>query len=179
MSVAIPNINDQMFKYQTDSVQFNLLSLCKSPLQSCPEKIAESFHAINMMKKVIRAVQPTWQQFTEVHERTLIIAPDDSFKISQDLIDRTSASEEVTRRIKNTESDPTAAINLYQELVKDQIELQRQYWDEITLIAQEDDQADLRKHDYTSLIYNSLKTLSEKGVLKEIIDEMEDNGDRR
>ena len=176
MALAVPHINEQMFKYQQDGVQFNLLSLCRSPLRSCPEKLAESFHAIKMIKKVLEAVQPNWQQFTEVHETTIISGADDAFGVSQDLVDRARFSQELTEKIENAKSDATAAINLYQELVRDQLELQRYYWDEVALVGQEDEHANRRKQDYTSLIYNSIKTLSEKGVLKEIVDEVNETG---
>ena len=169
--MAIPNITEQMFKYQQDGVQFNLLSLCRSPLRSCPERLAENFHAIGMVTKVLEAVQPNWQQFTEGHEATILTGADNALGVSQDLIDKSIVSPELTKKITHAETDAAAAILLYQELVRDQMELQRCYWDEITLIAQENEQADSRKHDHTSLIYNSIKTLSEKGVLKDIVDE--------
>jgi ubiquitin carboxyl-terminal hydrolase L5 len=168
-----------MFKYQQDSVQFNLLSLCRSPLRGCPEKLAESFHAIRIIKNDLETLQPNWQQFTEVHEATIITGPDNAFGVSQDLIDRTRVSEELIEKIENAKSDATATINLYQELVRDQLELQRYYWDELALIGQEDEQAHRRKQDYTSLIYNSIRTLSEIGVLKEIVDEVNENGTGR
>lgn len=177
--MAIPNINEQMFKYQQDGVQFNLLALCRSPLRSCPERLAENLHAIRMAKKVLETVQPDWQQFTEVHEATIITGVDDTLGVSQDLIDKTRIPQELAEKIKGAETDATAAINLYQELVRDQVELQRCYWDEMALIGQENEQAGRRKHDYTSLLYNSIKTLSEKGALKEIVDEVGENGSAR
>ena len=179
MAVAVPHINEQMFKYQQDGVQFNLLSLCRSPLRCCPEKLAESFHAIRMLKNVLEAVQPNWQQFTEVHEATIVTGADDAFGISQHLIDTCMPSPELTERIENSKSDATAAINLYQELIRDQLELQRYYWDELALIGQEDEQANRRKQDYTSLIYNTIKALSEKGMLKDIVDEVNEDGSGR
>lgn len=159
-----------MFKYQQDGVQFNLLSLCRSPLSSCPERITENFHAISMLTKILEAVQPDWKQFTEAHEATILTGADNALGVTQDLIDRTTIPDELVKRIKRVETDATAAMLLYQELVRDQMELQRSYWDEVALIGQENEQADSRKHDYTTLIYNSIKTLSEKGVLKEIVD---------
>jgi ubiquitin carboxyl-terminal hydrolase L5 len=160
-----------MFKYQQDGVQFNLLSVCRSPLSSCPERITENFHAIGMLTKILETIQPDWKQFTEAHEATILTGADNALGVTQELINRTTISDELIKRIKCVETDGAAAILLYQELVRDQMELQRGYWDEMALIGQENEQADSRKHDYTSLIYNSIRTLSEKRVLREIVDE--------
>lgn len=171
MSVAVPNIDEQMSKYQQDGVQFNLLSLCRSPLCSYPEKLAENIHTIGLVTKSLDASLPDWRQFTEVQDSMILAGPDNSLRVTQDLIDKTVVSDEHLATINNTKDDAAPTIYLYQELVTNQMDLQRSYWDEINLIDQENKQANSRKEDHTFLIYDSIKTLSEKGVLKEIVDD--------
>jgi ubiquitin carboxyl-terminal hydrolase L5 len=176
MSVAIPNINHHIYQYQQDGVQFNLLSLCRSPLCSVPEMIAENVHAIALIKLLLSNIEPNWQQFSEINESTLVGGPVNPFGVSQELLQNSSLSEVARQRLQEAGTNVSVLINLYQEWARDQIQLQVSYMDEVALIGQENEQARRRKHDYTSIIYNSLKTLSKQGILKEIVNEVCDKG---
>jgi ubiquitin carboxyl-terminal hydrolase L5 len=175
MAVALANINQHIYQSQQDGVQFSLLSLCKSPLRTDLEKLVEHMHSIASVKELLTSIQPDWQQFTELDESVLVKGPDSSFGISQDLFDNSSLSEATRQRLREAGTDASALIDLYQEYVRDQIRLQTSYMDEAALIGQENEQARRRKHDYTPIIYNSIKKLAEMGVLKRIIDEIHEN----
>jgi ubiquitin carboxyl-terminal hydrolase L5 len=172
MPVAIDNIKQHIEEYQQDGVQFNLLSLCRSPLCSIPEKIATSIHARSLIRKFLTKLQPSWQQFSSVDESNLVNGPAKLFGVSPELLGRSTLSKAASQRIDEATMDPAALLNLYVEYATDQIQLQALYMEEDALIDQENQHAEQRKQDHTSLIYNAFKTLAEKGVLKEIVKEV-------
>lgn len=172
MSVAIDDIKQHIEEYQQDGVQFNLLSLCRSPLCSIPEKIATSIHTLSSIRKFLVKLQPDWQQFSPIDELSLASGSATLFGVTPELLREFTLSEAVNQRIEEAAMDPTALMNMYVEYATNQIQLQALYMDEDALIDQENEQAEKRKQDHTSLVYNAFKTLAEKGILKEIVKEV-------
>jgi ubiquitin carboxyl-terminal hydrolase L5 len=177
MPVARTNIHQRIAQYDEDGLQFNLLSLCKSPLRTIPEKLAQSMHSISAVEKSLTATLPDWKQFLEIDETVALpIEANDSFALSTELITTSSVSDSVQRKLKAAATDPSTLLDLRRRLVAEQSQLQRSYVEEIALIEQENEQAARRKVDYTLIIYSSIKLLADQGVLKEIVRDLRDNG---
>ena len=178
MRLARDNINLHIAQHIDDGLQFSLMSLCRSPLQSIPEKLAESLHAMSAVENVLSTALPDWKQFVEIGENSPPLAhvPNESFALSKELLANSLTPESVQRKLKVASTDPTELIDIRRELLIDQIQLQNSYVEETALIEEENEQAARRKIDYTPIIYNSMKELAEQGVLKEIVRDLIDSG---
>ena len=178
MEVARENINLRIAQHIDDGLQFSLMSLCRSPLRTIPENLAENIHSMAAIEKALNTALPDWQQFVEVEENSppLPHEPNESFALSEELLANSYAPDTFRRKLKASAADPTKLIDLRQGLLAEQTRLQNSYVDEVTRIGQENEQAARRKIDYTPIIYSSIKELAEQGVLKEIVRDLIDSG---
>lgn len=177
MAVARTNIHHRIAQYNEDGLQFNLLSLCKSPLRTIPEKLAQTLHSISAVEKSLTATLPEWKQFLEIDDESVALPNEanDSFALSTELISTSSVPASVQRKLKAAAADPSTLLDLRRGLVAEQTQLQRSYVEELALIEQENEQAARRKVDYTPIMYSSIKLLAEQGVLKEIVRDLREN----
>lgn len=77
-------------------------------------------------------------------------------------------------RIEKWRNDPTFLLQIQTELVDDQARLRNQYMEEVALVSQQTEMAEMKKRDFTPLVYQAMKTLNDKGVLREIMEAVED-----
>ena len=160
-------------KYADDDVNYNLLSLCRSPLRTIPEKLAESIKSTIAVENALSAGLPDWKMFVEGKDSiSLPLCSNASFRITQDLIDAAHISDMTQQSLNKAGPDAIKLLELYRECMQNQRQLQALFMNEEALISQEDEQAKKRKHDRTPAIYSSIKTLAEEGVLKNIIQDL-------
>jgi ubiquitin carboxyl-terminal hydrolase L5 len=181
MAVARENINVRIAQYD-DGLQFNLLSLCCSPLRSIPEQLASILHSISAVEKTLNTVLPHWKAFLESDDedpQPPHNEPNDSFALSKELIANSYASDSVLRELKAAASDPSTLLEIRRDLLSEQVRLQAAYVAEAATIGNENEQAARRKIDYTPVIYNSVKELAKQGVLKEIVRDLVDGGNMK
>ena len=178
MAVARENINLHIAQHIDDGLQFSLMSLCRSPLRTIPEKLAENLHSMSAVEKTLGMALPDWKQFIEIDENSppLPHVPNESFALSNELLANSYVPDSMQRKLKVASTDPTELIDIRRELLMEQVELQNSYMEETALIEEENEQAARRKIDYTPIIYNSIKELAEQGVLKEIVRDLIDSG---
>jgi ubiquitin carboxyl-terminal hydrolase L5 len=167
MMVARDNML-QKIKENREDDQYNLLSLCKSPLLTIPEDLAKNIRSISALDMLLTALLPDWRNFLGTDDSELETGPSQAYGLSSDIFEETKISEAAQQSIEYAGDDPSALMSLRSKWALDQKELKMKFMDEAALIGQENDQAARRKHDYTSIIYNSIKILAEHGVLKEI-----------
>ena len=154
------------------------MSLCRSPLRSIPETLAENLHSIPVIEKALNAALPSWKEFVEADDTAnLPLETNESFALSKELLDNTYIPDSVQRKLRAATDDPTMLIDMRRQLLGEQVDLQTAFMDEVTAIAMENEQAAQRKIDYTPIIYNSIKELAVQGVLKDIVKDLIDNGE--
>ncbi|KAG0647183.1 Ubiquitin carboxyl-terminal hydrolase isozyme L5 [Hyphodiscus hymeniophilus] len=180
IELARENINLRIAQHDSE-LQFNLMALCRSPLRNVPEQLAENLHSRSAVEKALNATLPDWKVFVENEESApaLPLEPNECFGLSKELLANSYVSDSVQRRLKAAIDDPTMLIDMRIALLSEQIQLQKSYLEEIASIGMEDEQAARRKIDYTPIIYNSVKELAERGVLKEIVKDLIDKGQMR
>ena len=169
MTVARANIYQRIGQYDDDGLQFNLLSVCKSPLSTIPKKLAQSMHSISAVEDQLSTILPGWKEFAEVDVSNLLGDAMESIDLPKDLMDNAESPESTIRKLAEARSDPSVLLDLHRDWMREQTALRGSYVEEAALIGQENDQAARRKHDYTPMIYNAIKSLAEKGLLKEIV----------
>ena len=161
----------QQYELQ-DGNYFSLLSLCKSPLQSIRQDLAESMNLIFSAEERLDSMVPDWRAFAGGDGSPKPNELCESFGLSQELIDKAKPPASTLERIQLASMDPSSLMKLHEELLKDQAALRSSYMEEAASIGQEDEQAAKRKHDNSPHIYNSMKALAETGVLKGIVQEI-------
>jgi ubiquitin carboxyl-terminal hydrolase L5 len=171
MAVARDNMLQKIAENRQDD-QYNLLSLCKSPLLTIPQDLAENIRSISAVDSALTAVLPEWRQFLEADDSDMETGPNQSYGLSNVIFEGSKTPESAQQSLQRAGVDPSALMTLRSEWTQDQKELRIKFMEEAALIGQENEQAARRKQDYTPIIYNSIKILAEEGVLKEIIQDI-------
>ncbi len=164
-------------QYEDGDIEYNLLSLCKSPMRMVQGSLAENAHSILDVEKVLAALIPDWKLSVQ-SQSDLPISMEELkgfFNISTDQINNANAPESARHRIEGASSDPEKLLNLYKDLVLEQKALRSEYMQEVASIAREDELAATRKQDHTPVIYTAIKALAEAGVLKDIVMDLRSN----
>jgi ubiquitin carboxyl-terminal hydrolase L5 len=174
MGVARDNILQRIAQYEGDGIEYSLMSLCKSPLSTIQQELAGTIKSTLAVEQALSVVIPDWKAFVEVDETKQNIDLNKSFGIPQHLIDNATLSESTSKKLSEGGSDPGVLLTLRKSLVGDQTKMRAAYVQEVAEVEREDEQAERRKHDYTPLIYNSIKMLAD-GELKDIV--MDTRGD--
>jgi ubiquitin carboxyl-terminal hydrolase L5 len=154
------------------------MSLCRSPLRTIPEKLAQNLLSIAAIERALSAINTDWRAFTETGENCAPLPhePNESFALSKDLIVNSQVPDSVQRVLNAAATDPTDLISMRGELLSEQTRLQKSYMEEVAQVKEENEQAARRKTDHTPVIYNTIKELTENGILKEIVRELVDEG---
>ena len=158
--MARDNIMQRIGQYQDGDIEYSLLSLCKSPLKTVLESVAENAHIILDVEKILSAVIPDWKLFTQSQSDQ---------PISTDQIRRAQPPEPAKMKVEEAISNPGRLLELYKDLVLEQKALRSEYMQELASNVQEDQLAAARKEDHTPVVYMAIKALAEAGVLKDIV----------
>ncbi|TGO51329.1 hypothetical protein BCON_0163g00100 [Botryotinia convoluta] len=172
ISVARTSIYEQIIKYG-DDLQFNLLSLCRSPLRIIPLELAQNIHAIKRVEALLAQEMSDWNDFNQVDGSELMRGPSKEFGVTDKLLHDTALPESTCNILERESTNASALLRLQQQWVSDQKALRIAYREELALINDENEQAARRKKDRTPIVYRTLKSLADKGILKEIIDEVQ------
>ncbi|KAB8293136.1 hypothetical protein EYC80_007488 [Monilinia laxa] len=172
ISVARTNIHQHISKYG-DGLQFNLLSLCRSPLRTIPLKLAQNIHAINLVEVMLSQQTPDWNKFSQEDVSEPIRGPSDALGVTDKLLHETVLPASTGKILEQASTDASILLLLRQQWVAEQRELRITYMDELSSINEENEQAARRKKDHTPLVYRTLKSLADKGLLKQIMEEVQ------
>jgi ubiquitin carboxyl-terminal hydrolase L5 len=164
-------------QYQDGDIEYNLLSLCKSPLKTVQESVAENAHLILNVEKILSDAIPDWKLFTQSQSDQPLSIDElmGFFDISIDQIQTTEPPKSARKKVEEATPNPEKLLELYKSLVLEQKALRSEYAQEVTLNAQEDQQAAARKQDHTPVVYMAIKALAEAGVLKDIVKDLRGN----
>ena len=175
LTVARTNISERIGQYDNEGVQFNLLSLCRSPLRSIPEELARNIQSMVAVERMLTAILPDWKHFTEGDNCDTLLGSDESFGVSQHLLDQEQMRDSAQRQLDDARTDPSMLIELHGSWIADQKHLRRLYLEEVAIIGHENEQAARRKHDQTPIIYNSIRRLAKNGVLRDIVQDVREH----
>ncbi|TVY80856.1 Ubiquitin carboxyl-terminal hydrolase [Lachnellula suecica] len=167
IQVAIQHIRERIVG--EDGVQFSLLSLCKSPIKAIRQQVAENMNLIMSLEKCLDDTVPDWKAFTSGEGRPQLNDLCDCVGLTPESIDMAKPPVSALGRLERARIDPSSLLSLHKDLLQDQAGLRGRYMEEAASIEQENEQAAKRKHDHTPVIHNSLRTLADAGVLKEIV----------
>jgi ubiquitin carboxyl-terminal hydrolase L5 len=152
------------------------MTLCRSPLRSIPEDLASNLHSLTAVEASLNAALPDWKAFVETTPPPNSPKENENFAITPEFLANASIGEEIQRKLEISAEDPTRLLDIRRELLVEQTRLQNMFVSEAAAIEEENDQAARRKTDYTPVIYESIRELAEKGLLKEIVRDLIDSG---
>lgn len=161
-------------QYEDGDIEYNLLSLCKSPLKTFQGSLAGNAHLILDVEKMLAAVTPDWKLFMQ-SPSDLSMSMDElagSFDISTDQIEKADPPVSARKKVEEATSNPEKLLSLYKDLVLEQKAVRSEYMQELTWITQEDELATTRKQDHTPVVYMAIKALANAGVLKDIVKDL-------
>lgn len=136
-------------------------------------------HSVSAVEKALSTILPHWKAFVDDSENSIPHEPNESFALSKELLANAYVSDSFARKLKAAADDPTMLIDMRGELLAEQTQLQTAYVEEVAGIGMEAEQAARRKVDYTPVIYNSIKELAERGILKEIVRDLINKGEMK
>ncbi len=168
LELATPLIQERMYQYEDNAVNFNLLAVCESPLEILKTELCNNIHTLESIEEALDKQQPDWQKFIcEDEKHRLLVGPDASYSISQYDFDEACADGDIVREIQGGITNERLM-----ELQKQHSDRQRQVkmslLDEINEIRQDDEAAASRRHDMTPFINSWIAALAEKGKLREL-----------
>lgn len=170
VSLARDNILQKVTQHEDHA--FNLLALCKSPLLTLPCDIAANIASISALSSILTTHLPDWKLFLDEEQLDLETGPNPAYGLTDHILEAATVPTSSTEAMGNAGEDGIVLLELYKDMVREQGRLKTLYLEEVSAIGQENDQAERRKHDYTPAIYESIKILAEKGVLKEIMEDI-------
>ncbi|KAF4632787.1 hypothetical protein G7Y89_g5327 [Cudoniella acicularis] len=176
ISVARANIYERIVQYEEDGVQFNLLSLCQSPLQTIPTKIAQNLKAILAIEANLNITLPEWKSFVESNVSFDLNELSASLAVPRDIFDGAAIRESSKKILERGESDANFLLEHRQNLINDHEALQSSYHNEVALIERQNEEAESRRQDHTPAVFQATKTITEARILKELVLEMRKNG---
>lgn len=173
--MARDHISLHITQHTEGGINYNLLSLCRSPLRIIPEKLAENIKIVKVIEEILCALSPDWKLFQGADESmTLDLEPNVNFGLTQNIIDNSNVLE-TAQRLNLDCLSPPDLLDLRRKWIMNQTNLQVEFMEEAALVGQQDEQAERRRQDYTPAIYHSVKKLAEAGVLREIVQEVRTN----
>ncbi|KAG9249168.1 ubiquitin carboxyl-terminal hydrolase [Calycina marina] len=172
LSIARDHIQAHIAQYADGDLNYNLLSLCRSPLCTLSEQLASNIKSIAVLERILAEQSPDWKLFLPDGEgKNLKLEPNAVYRITQRTVDEATPFA-VANQEKLEVFAPTELGELRTKWMRAQAGLELQCMEETVAISLEDEKAERRKHDYTPVIYNSIKSLAEQGLLREIVQDI-------
>lgn len=175
MTVARLHIQALMMQQESDgTLNFTLLSLCRSPLLSIPVRLALNIKSLRAIESRLDKGSSDWRIFVQEEESGVLHEADTGFAVTHDMIKHAEATEDAS----STKSGDTGIAMLMEtrtELVSVQASLRRSYLEELAAVNEDNERAAARRHDYTPMIHMWIKALAENGMLRDICESLEES----
>lgn len=175
VTVARPIIEARMLQYESDSFSFNLLGLCRTPLDALRQELVQNIHKLLTLKDHISNTPE--MQTIAINERTWLDGEDEAtlteYGLTKEEVAKAEAPQSFRDKITKASFETSEAMDLEQSLEDEQKRIRSEYAAE--LVAIEEDQARVlgRKRDYAPVIHEWVRKLAEHGVLQDLIDDIQ------
>jgi ubiquitin carboxyl-terminal hydrolase L5 len=171
VDVARPMIEERMREYEGDQIQFNLLALCKSPLLTMSSELAVNVRTLRAVEENLARLQPDWQAFIEDSKSDSALHGSDQVHIlAQEEVDAAQVPQEMQEKLGDPTLTAEQLFGIRHEITNSQNYFHATIIEEMAAIAQDNQRATNRRHDYTPLIYTWLTFLANNGTLCQIVE---------
>jgi ubiquitin carboxyl-terminal hydrolase L5 len=173
LKLVRPHLEARMRDYEEDQIEFSVLSVVKDPLCAFVEDLA-----LNV--KRLRVIGECLQKFSNNDSLTsqnggcaddIILGPSPAFQLTQDDIDLASDSDTSGQHTRDYQTyDLEKLTREDASLRADQRALKVSIQDELQSRQADDDYANGRRYDYTSVVSSWARILARKGIVRDFID---------
>ena len=170
-AVVRPIIEARMLQYESDNMSFNLLALCRTPLDTLRQELVTNIRKLLTLEK--RILEIPEMSSIAASERTWLNGDDETslaeYGVSKEDLTTAAAPQSFKDKISKPSFETAEALDLQQSLEDEQKRIRSEYVAE--LAATDEDEARVlgRKKDYAPAIHEWVKKLAEHGVLQELI----------
>ncbi|KAI1428956.1 ubiquitin carboxyl-terminal hydrolase [Xylaria sp. FL1777] len=172
--IASEAIQKRMRRQNDEFLSFNLLAICQSPLVTLSRDLATSLATAKALDDVVTG-SPSWDVPTPWET-----FPDDRlarFNLTREqILTQHAPHPSFDTRVSDPSFDLDAARKLAHELRTEQETLETQYVNEVATVDEAVEMIRARRHDYTPAVHQWVRVLAEKGVLRQLIQEMDSLG---
>ena len=160
-----------MLQYESDNMSFNLLALCRTPLDTLRQELVTNIRKLLTLEK--RILEIPEMSSIAASERTWLNGDDETslaeYGVSKEDLTTAAAPQSFKDKISKPSFETAEALDLQQSLEDEQKRIRSEYVAE--LAATDEDEARVlgRKKDYAPAIHEWVKKLAEHGVLQELI----------
>jgi ubiquitin carboxyl-terminal hydrolase L5 len=161
-----------MERENDDFMRYNLLAICQSPLLTIARQLSASLVTANILEEIYGDTE-SW----DVHSPWAIFPNHRLARFDltrEQIIAESSLSGFPEDQPGIASVDLAAAKATAQRLHDEQKQLERQYVMEEATIAEAVEKFRMRGEDYTPAIHHWVRILAEKGVLRQLLQDMDD-----
>ncbi|KAI0431278.1 ubiquitin carboxyl-terminal hydrolase [Xylaria sp. FL1042] len=170
LEIASEAVQNRMRRQNNKFLSFNLVAICQSPLLTVSQNLATSLATAKALDDVVTG-SPSWDVPTPWEN-----FPDsrlERFNLTRGgILAEYSPHPSFDTRVNDPNFDLVAAQELAQELHVEQEALEAQYVNEEAAIDEAVEMIHARRRDYTPAVHQWLRILAEKGVLRQLIQEV-------
>ncbi|KAI1826330.1 cysteine proteinase [Xylaria intraflava] len=171
LNVASKAIQSRMMRQDDEFLSFNLLAICQSPLLGLSQKLATSIAMAKALDDLVSGgpswdIPSPWTHFT--NERLGV------FNLTRDhILANYPPPPSFEAEVNDPNFNLSAARDLAEKLRAEQEMLEAQYLAELATVDETVDMIRARQRDYTPAVHQWVHILAEKGVLRQLIQEMD------
>ncbi|KAI3339337.1 ubiquitin carboxyl-terminal hydrolase [Ustulina deusta] len=174
LEVASAAIQNRMRRQNDEFLAFNLLAICQSPLLTLSRNLATSLATAKALDDVVTGspswdVPTPWENFPDAWLARFNLT-------REQILTQYSPHPSFDARVSDASFDIAAAQKLAHELRTEQEVLEAQYINEVATVDEAVEMIHARRRDYTPAIHQWVRVLAEKGVLRQLIQEMDSLG---
>ena len=164
-----------MMQYEDDRIQFNLLALCKSPVDDLKTELCTNARTLMAIEKRLDTVMSDWQSFIdEDNTHRTLFGADESYQVTSEDFENAEEDQEVIDEISKDGSKSDRLMEIQKQYSDRQKQLKMSLLDELQEIDQDNKTAASRRCDLTPLINSWIARLAEKGgVMRQLCEEYE------
>ncbi|KAI1349239.1 ubiquitin carboxyl-terminal hydrolase [Xylaria sp. FL0043] len=171
LGIASEAIQNRMRRQNNEFLSFNLLAICQSPLLTISRNLARSLATAKALDDVVTG-SPSWDVPTPWEN-----FPDsrlERFDLTREqILAEHSPHPSFDARVNDPNFDLVTAQKLAQELCNEQEALEAQYVNEVATVDEAVEMIRARRRDYTPAVHQWVRILAEKGVLRQLIQEVD------
>ncbi|KAI0150584.1 cysteine proteinase [Xylariaceae sp. FL1272] len=173
LDVANRAIQERMSR-ENEFAPYNLLAICRSPLLTISEKLGTNLATSEFLQTQLQSSalpwdgeDDAWTHFSAARLAALNLTRE---KITAEYQPR----DAVVEKISKAKFDPSAVQKVKRELRAERETLEIQYVSELATIDEAVTMIRGRQRDYTPAIHQWVRTLAEKGVLRQLIHQLDE-----
>ncbi|KAM0285473.1 hypothetical protein ACHAQH_001423 [Verticillium albo-atrum] len=170
VSAATPFIQGRMLQLGEDSVHFNMMALCKSPLAAASARLAQSVLHFDLLKERTKDDE-AFQELVKGNPPPLADAEEqlEKYGLSRESVEKASVDAQFERKVNNPSMGTKDLFEMWDGLVTAQKIAMGECRDERGALSVDEQRLQGRKRDHMSAIHRWLEAMAGHGKLEDML----------